>query len=182
MASEVVGHGNNRGGFNFDLSRRNTFLENKGVPPPNLTKTGTTIVGCTFRDGVALAADTRATSGTTVAEKNCEKIHYISENIRCCGAGTAADTEAVTQMIASAMELHRFETGRQSRVVTAMTLLKSHLFRYQGHIGAALVLGGVDLNGPHLFTIFPHGSVDSLPFVSMGSGVLVLFLFFIFLV
>ena len=25
--------------------------------------------------------------------------------------------------------------------------------RYQGHISAALVLGGVDLNGPHLFTV-----------------------------
>lgn len=25
--------------------------------------------------------------------------------------------------------------------------------RYQGHVGAALVLGGYDLNGPHLFTV-----------------------------
>lgn len=30
-----------------------------------------------------------------------------------------------------------------------------HLFhnRYQGHVSAALVLGGVDINGPHLFTV-----------------------------
>jgi hypothetical protein len=34
-----------------------------------------------------------------------------------------------------------------------MTLLKSHLFKYQGYISAALVLGGVDHNGPHLFTV-----------------------------
>ena len=25
--------------------------------------------------------------------------------------------------------------------------------RYQGHVSAALVLGGVDFNGPHLFTV-----------------------------
>ena len=25
--------------------------------------------------------------------------------------------------------------------------------RYQGHVSAALILGGVDLNGPHLFTV-----------------------------
>lgn len=31
-----------------------------------------------------------------MADKNCEKIHYIAPNIYCCGAGTAADTEAVT--------------------------------------------------------------------------------------
>ena len=42
-----------------------------------------------------LGADTRSTAGTTVADKNCEKIHYIAPNIYCCGAGTAADTENV---------------------------------------------------------------------------------------
>ena len=43
-------------------------------------------------------------------------------------------------------------------------------FRYQGNIGAALVLGGVDATGPHLFTVHPHGSTDKLPYVTMGSG------------
>ena len=43
-----------------------------------------------------LGADTRSTSGSTVADKNCEKIHYIAPNIYCCGAGTAADTENTT--------------------------------------------------------------------------------------
>jgi 20S proteasome subunit beta 2 len=34
-----------------------------------------------------------------------------------------------------------------------------------------LVLGGVDpVLGPQLYTIHPHGSVDKLPFVAMGSG------------
>lgn len=42
--------------------------------------------------------------------------------------------------------------------------------RYQGQVGAALVLGGVDSTGPHLFTIHPHGSTDKLPYVTMGSG------------
>ena len=49
-----------------------------------------------FQDGVVLGADTRSTAGSTVADKNCEKIHYIAPNIYCCGAGTAADTENVT--------------------------------------------------------------------------------------
>ena len=124
------------GGFQFDLCGRNAYLEARGIKPPRLTKTGTTIAGLIFKvlgvsslcfgvnashvmfvrprslrrfyevmlsmfspaiqDGVVLGADTRSTSDTTVADKNCEKIHYIAPNIYCCGAGTAADTESVT--------------------------------------------------------------------------------------
>ncbi|KAG6831460.1 Proteasome subunit beta type-7 [Tricholoma furcatifolium] len=158
-------------GFNFSNEIRNTFLaDTKGTQLPKATSTGTTIVGCLFKDGIVLGADTRATEGPIVADKNCEKIHYITDNIRCCGAGTAADTEFTTALISSNMELHALTTGRKPRVVTAMTMLKQMLFRYQGHVGAALVLGGVDATGPHLFTIHPHGSTDKLPYVTMGSG------------
>ena len=88
----------------------------------------------------------------------------------CCGAGTAADTEYTTKNISSQLELHRLNSGRQVRVVAANRLLRQYLFRYQGHVSAALVLGGVDVNGPYLGTIAPHGSSDRLPYVTMGSG------------
>ena len=84
-------------------------------------------------------------------------------------------------------------TGKQPRTVTACTMLKRMLFRcgphnmpfysciatydgscfsgrYQGQVSAALVLGGVDCTGPSLYTVYPHGSTDSLPYVTMGSG------------
>ncbi|GMN42630.1 hypothetical protein TIFTF001_011850 [Ficus carica] len=159
-----------RCGFSFDLCRRNAMLSEKGVKAPSYRKTGTTIVGLVFQDGVILGADTRATEGPIVCDKNCEKIHYMAPNIYCCGAGTAADTEAVTDMVSSQLQLHRYHTGRESRVITALTLLKKHLFNYQGYVQAALVLGGVDVTGPHLHTIYPHGSTDTLPFATMGSG------------
>nr|GMD12758.1 sucrose nonfermenting 4-like protein isoform X1 [Ipomoea batatas] len=44
------------------------------------------------RAGVAHSA----TEGPIVADKNCVIIHYMAPNIYCCGAGTAADTKAVT--------------------------------------------------------------------------------------
>jgi len=135
-----------------------------------LVNTGTTIVGVICKGAVVLGADTRATEGPIVADKNCEKIHYIAPNIYCCGAGTSADTENTTGLISSQLELHRLSTGRQARVVTALTMLKQMLFKYQGHISAALVLGGVDITGPSLFTVYPHGSTDGLPYVTMGSG------------
>ncbi|RUS20959.1 proteasome subunit beta type-7 [Endogone sp. FLAS-F59071] len=199
-----------KGGFNFDNVQRytpyarlfvrayetnsalnvaadpvNKALENKGARLPNATSTGTTIAGVIFKDGIILGADTRATGGSIVADKNCNKLHYLSPNIHlfilvtrlflscrsyCGGAGTAADTDFTTALISSQLELHSLATGRQPRVVTAMLMLKQMLFRYHGHVSASLILGGYDLNGPQLHTVYPHGSTDDLPYVSMGSG------------
>ncbi|KAI9890607.1 MAG: proteasome core particle subunit beta 2 [Vezdaea aestivalis] len=156
--------------MDFSNHNRNAALHARGVPLPKATSTGTTIVGCTYDGGVVIAADTRATSGPIVADKNCEKLHYISPSIWCAGAGTAADTEFTTALISSQLELHALSTGRKPRVVTCMTLLKQHLFRYQGRIGAYLVVAGVDPTGVGLFTVHAHGSTDKLPYVTMGSG------------
>merc|ERR1719400_586163 len=158
------------GGFDFGLANRNALLMTAGHKLPKFTKTGTTIAGIVFDKGVVLGADTRATAGPIVAQKNCEKIHYIAPNIYCCGAGTAADTENVTEMISSQLSLMRLNTATQSRVVMALTRLKRYLFRYMGYVSAALVLGGVDSTGPHLHTVWPHGSTSTVPFVTMGSG------------
>lgn len=126
-------------GFSFENAKRNQILQDMdknntsaGIGTsrlPKAHKTGTTIVGCVFENGVVLGADTRATS-QLVVDKNCEKIHYIAPNIYCCGAGTAADTEAVTANISSQLHLLRLSTGVESRVVTAMTKLKRFLFKY----------------------------------------------------
>jgi 20S proteasome subunit beta 2 len=58
-----------RGGFAFDLLRRNTALAAMGMKAPTATKTGTTICGVIYKDGVVLGADTRSTNGDTVADK-----------------------------------------------------------------------------------------------------------------
>lgn len=59
----------------------NAILEQQGLKLPKTIKTGTTICGITFKDGVILGADTRATEGPIVADKNCEKIHFLAKNI-----------------------------------------------------------------------------------------------------
>uniref|UniRef100_H9GSM5 Proteasome subunit beta n=1 Tax=Anolis carolinensis TaxID=28377 RepID=H9GSM5_ANOCA len=173
--------------LNSPFFSRNAQLEaegaKKGLKLPLARKTGTTIAGVVFKDGIVLGADTRATEGMVVADKNCSKIHYISPNIyrfltkrlaMCLFAVVVVpeplpDTEMTTQLISSNMELHSLSTGRLPRVVTANRMLKQMLFRYQGYIGAALVLGGVDVTGAHLYSIYPHGSTDKLPYVTMGK-------------
>jgi len=159
-----------RGGFSFELCKRNAYLATKAITLPTAKKTGTTICGIICKDCVVLGADTRATSGPMVADKNCEKLHYIADNVYCAGAGTAADLEHTTQLMESQMALLKMAMGVQPRVCTVVRRLSTMLFKYQGYIGCALVLGGVDVTGPSLYQIYPHGSTSSLTFTTMGSG------------
>ncbi|XP_023270467.1 proteasome subunit beta type-7-like [Seriola lalandi dorsalis] len=159
-------------GFNFDNATRNAALEGhfEGGQTPKPLKTGTTIAGVVFKDGVVLGADTRATSSEVVADKMCAKIHYIAPNIYCCGAGTAADTEKTTELLSSNLTIFSLNSGRNPRVVMAVNILQDMLYRYHGQIGANLILGGVDCTGNHLFTVGPYGSVNKVPYLAMGSG------------
>lgn len=92
-----------------------------------------------FQDGVILGADSRATNDKIVADKYCPKIHYFAPNIYCCGAGTSADCDQVTKLIASNLELHRLNTGKVVPVVVAERMLKQYLFKlvYSLHLLSA---------------------------------------------
>ncbi|XP_046934574.1 proteasome subunit beta type-10 isoform X2 [Lynx rufus] len=160
-----------RGGFSFENCQRNLSLERvlPGFRSPQAHKTGTTIAGLVFRDGVILGADTRATRDSVVMDKSCEKIHFIAPKIYCCGAGVAADAEMTTRMAASNVELHALSTGREPRVATVTRVLRQTLFRYRGYVGASLIVGGVDLTGPQLYSVHPHGSYSRLPFTALGE-------------
>jgi 20S proteasome subunit beta 2 len=71
-------------------------------------KTGTTIAGCVCSDGhVILAADTRATQNTIVADKRAQKLHPLSRNAWCAGAGTSADLEMITKQCLYSMALEQ---------------------------------------------------------------------------
>lgn len=163
-----------RPGFSFENCMRNQFLQNQvdagNMVVPKVLKTGTTICGLVFKDGVILGADTRATGGNIVANKNCEKLHNLASNIYCAGAGTAADCDKTTSIIAANLKLHSLETQRKPRVITAARMLKQYLYRYRGMIGTYLIVGGVDVTGPSLLMIHAGGSVNKLPFATMGSG------------
>mmetsp|Transcript_14530 Transcript_14530/g.17382 ORF Transcript_14530/g.17382 Transcript_14530/m.17382 type:complete len:145 (+) Transcript_14530:71-505(+) len=86
-------------------------------------KSGTTICGIQLKDVVILAADTRSTSGPMVADKNCEKLHYMAKNVYCAGAGTAADLQHTTEMMESQMELLRKMVPPASFVITQTSTL-----------------------------------------------------------
>lgn len=66
--------------FLFPLYRNNTLIK-KGFAAPKVVKTGTTIAGVVYKDGVILGGDTRATEDTIVADKYSLKIHYLAPNM-----------------------------------------------------------------------------------------------------
>ena len=51
--------------------------------------------------------------------------------------------------------MHLLQASLLPAILTMMLTAAQHLScgRYQGHVSAALVLGGVDFRGPHLFTV-----------------------------
>ena len=156
-------------GFNLDYKSRNDLLEAQGLKA-KFTKTGTTIAGIMFDGGVILGADTRATGGSTVLDKMCKKLHYLAPNIYCAGAGTAADTQHVNRQVSHELTLLRLNTGRESRVITAVTKVNDKLFQYQGHIGAYLIMAGYDFTGPWLYGISADGTYKHQPYTTLGSG------------
>lgn len=163
-------------------------------------KTGTTIVGVQTKDGIILAADTRATEGSVVADTRCEKVHQLSRNVWCCGAGTSGDLDALTRkvrytfllknMIRDSIGNDGFAQDQQADIfqseeeidinqhlgdasVSAICqFIRNVLTRGGGHIGANLVLAGVDAftKQPVLAAVHPHGSIDVVPYTALGSG------------
>lgn len=138
-------------GFDFSLVERNKTMEEKHlVPSQKFKKTGTTICALMHKDGIVFAADSRATAGSVVMDLECIKVHQMAPNIYAAGAGTAADLFAVINLMASELELQRMNTGNESRLSHVEQRLHDHLFRHMGHIGVALIIGGIDVNGPDI--------------------------------
>ncbi len=76
-----------------------SYAPSPSPPKMKLRSTGTTIVALLAENSTVLilAADTRATDGNTVADKRCSKLHVLSSNVWCAGAGTSADVEAIVR-------------------------------------------------------------------------------------
>lgn len=134
------------------MRRRNEQLCKSTGLPVKMMKTGTTLAAVTFKvkrwsytqilgwccSWCGYSGNRRVYCCWQVLWKNpfYRGQHLVSSNcittvVSCCGAGTAADTQMVTRMISSQIELHRLNTGRKPRVVTSLRLLKQHLFKYQ---------------------------------------------------
>ena len=60
---------------------------------------GTSIMAINFKDGVILGADSRTTTGAYIANRVTDKLTQVHDTIWCCRSGSAADTQAVADIV-----------------------------------------------------------------------------------
>lgn len=75
-------------------------------------------------------------------------------------------------MIKRELELHRLNTHSENRVLHAATRLCANAFKYGGHVGTHLIVGGFDATGPVLIECQHDGNQYALPYLTTGSGCL----------
>ena len=131
---------------------------------------GTTTVGITFKEGVVLAADKRATYGTFIAAKDVDKIHVVGDNIAMTIAGGVGDAQTLVRVTKAELELYKYSKGDSMTIQGAATLLANILQgnKYFPYL-VQLIVGGYD-SSPRLFDLDPFGGLIHEKYTSTGSG------------
>lgn len=133
--------------------------------------TGTTLVALTYADGVVIGADTRTSSGTWVDNRVTDKLTPVTNTIFCCRSGSAADTQAVTDVVKYKLSFAEIEQGRPATVKDAAMAFKDICYQYRDSMMAGIIVAGYDgVNGGQVFSIPMGGMVVPQPFSIGGSG------------
>lgn len=59
-----------------------------------------------YKDGVIIGADSRTSTGSYVANRVTDKLTRITDNVYCCRSGSAADTQAIADVVQFHMYLN----------------------------------------------------------------------------
>jgi proteasome beta subunit len=142
----------------------------------NMLKTGTTTLGLVCKDGIVLAADTRATAGNLIVDKRAKKVHVISEDVAVTIAGSVSEAQLLIKLIGAELKLKEIRTNKKPTIKASANLLGSLLYSTLRRMSmfpavAHFIMAGKDPEGTHLYDLFPDGSVTKIrDYVSSGSG------------
>ncbi|WP_135822534.1 Ntn hydrolase family protein [Halostella litorea] len=137
------------------------------APDGTVAKTGTTTVGIAATNGVALAADRRASlGGRFVANKGVDKVEQVHPSAAMTLSGSVGDAQAVVRQLRSEASLYEARRGRPLSM-DALARVAGDLLR-----GAPVtpVLGGVDGDGTHVYDLDGGGGVMADDYAATGSG------------
>ena len=132
-------------------------------------KTGTTTVGIKAKDGVVLATDMRASMGYMVSSKDVQKV----EEIHPTGALTIAGSVSAAQNLISSLkaEVRLYEARRgEDMSMKALSTLTGNFLRSGAFFIVSPILGGVDSDGPHIYSLDPLGGTTEEEYTVSGSG------------
>jgi len=138
---------------------------------PDSVKKGTTTIGLVCQDGVVMATERRATMGTLIAHKTTQKLFKIDSNLGLTVAGVVGDAQTLARYITAEVELYRLKRGvgmsvRSAATLTANILSGSRYYPY--YVG--LIIGGVDSEGGHIYSLDMVGGSIPDDYVTIGSG------------
>jgi len=137
-------------------------------------KRGTTTAGLKFRDGVVLVCDKRIASRLILPE-SIEKMFKIDEHIGFATSGLVADARQLVDRARVECQVNRITYAAPVPVdmlTKKMCDFMQSFTQYGGArpYGTALLIGGVDENGIHLFETDPSGAYQSYHAGAIGSG------------
>ena len=129
------------------------------------------MVGLVCSDGVVLAAEKRVSWGRMVMSRSGKKVFQITPTMGLAFAGLVSDMQALTREATAYSNLYRLENNRPISVRSMAKLISNILFnRRMMPLLMETVVGGVDADGPTLFSMDPVGSLIPDPFITAGSG------------
>ncbi|XP_073494135.1 proteasome subunit beta type-9 [Phyllobates terribilis] len=132
--------------------------------------TGTTIIAVEFDGGVIIGSDSRVSAGESVVNRVFNKLAPVHDKIFCALSGSAADAQAMADMVHYYMEVHSVEMGAPPLVLAAANLVKGISYKYKEEMLAHLIVAGWDRkNGGQVFGTL-GGMITRQPFAIGGSG------------
>nr|ABB86551.1 proteosome PSMB6/9 protein [Branchiostoma lanceolatum] len=133
--------------------------------------TGTSIMAVEFAGGVVIGADSRTTSGSYIANRVTDKLTPVHDRIFCCRSGSAADTQAIADIVSYHTSFHSIEIGEPPLVRTAANLFKDLCYRHREDLTAGIIVGGWDKRkGGQVYSVPLGGMLVRQPVAIGGSG------------
>jgi len=133
--------------------------------------TGTSIIAIEFEGGVVIAADSRTSTGSYVANRVSDKLSPLADYIYVARSGSAADTQAISDMVKYYLDMHRTELGEQPLVKTASSLVQQLCYFNKNDLLAGMIVAGWDkYEGGQVYCIPLGGVRIRQPWAIGGSG------------
>lgn len=125
----------------------------------------------TFEGGVILGADSRTTTGSYIANRVSDKLTPLHDRILCCRSGSAADTQALADVVRYHLQLIGVQRGKRPSVHSAAVLFKNLCYQNKEQLQAGIIVAGWDkYEGGTVYNIPLGGSLHKQPFAIGGSG------------
>ncbi|WP_436343341.1 archaeal proteasome endopeptidase complex subunit beta [Natronorubrum sp. FCH18a] len=136
----------------------------------NVNKTGTTTIGITTTDGVVIATDMRASlGGRFVSNKNVQKVEQIHPTGALTLVGSVGGAQSFIGSLRAEVNLYEARRG-EDMSIDALATLAGNFARGGPFFAIHPILGGVDDEGSHVYSIDPAGGVMEDDYTVTGSG------------